>query len=711
MKWEKKDIDPAQVKELAAKFGCGSLTASILARRGVLSGPDVCYFLEDDPRFLHNPFLIPGMEDAVERILAAKEEGEKVLVFGDRDTDGVTSTALLTGFLRGLGLDVSWRVPVGDEPYGLTMEAVETFAAADGTLIITVDCGISNTAEVLRAAELRVDVIITDHHNPQEEMPAALAIVNPKLEGSGYPFRDLAGCGVAYKLVSALRFALKSELYGQSICLLNCRHLNDGWTIDAVQLRNLAVVKKLSETLSPGMARISDTRLVDFLTGQHILCWDADLQKKAFKALFGNAVEISMLDMAAEIAREIPAAAGKSLLRLSQVSALAKYTDRETGEIDVFVNLFETFARRRAKLSAEDEGRDLQLAAIGTVADIMPLVNENRIIARQGFKAMQKKPREGLYELLFKLDLAGAPIDSHTIAWQVAPLINSAGRMGSADKAAALLLEEDPRKREDLAAALLGLREESKRLGQEVWERAEPRAAEHFDEFNRRLAVVWGEDIIRGVTSITASKLVGRFKTPSLAAAFSGGIATGSLRSAGGYDLRFLLEPNEELFLDWGGHDYAAGFSMELRHWDTFLERLKMATQCMEFDTEKKDAPLNVDAELPHDYLGPDLYQVVDRFEPYGSGNPPLLFLARGLRLRDLTFIGKGAEHLRCTLDAGRHKWPAVFWSAAERVPRDFGEGCAVDVIFEVGRNCYKGKETPQIEIKDMRRTSNEAAG
>ena len=178
MKWDKKDISPEKVKEISSKYGCDLLTASILARRGIYTGDATRFFLEDDILSLRNPFALDGMEDAVERILAAKEEGEKVLVFGDSDVDGITGTALLAGYLESIGMDVSWRIPTGDDAYGLSLEAVEDFAAKDGTLIITVDCGISRFSEIKRAGELSIDVIVTDHHEPQEELPEALVIIN-----------------------------------------------------------------------------------------------------------------------------------------------------------------------------------------------------------------------------------------------------------------------------------------------------------------------------------------------------------------------------------------------------------------------------------------------------------------------------------------------------------------------------------------------------
>jgi len=346
MKWEKKDIPPEKVKEISAKYGCDLLTASILIRRGITTGESIKFFLEEDERFLHNPFELPGMEDAVERILAAKDEGEKVLVFGDNDVDGITGTVLLTECLAGMGLDVSWRIPGADDPYGLSLEAVEEFAAAYGTLIITVDCGISRLDEIKRANELSVDVIVTDHHEPQEELPEALAVIDPKLKDTAYPFKDLSGCAVAWKLVTALRFS-QSELYGQPMCLLNTRPLNDAWIVEAAKMRNLVIIGTLSETIIPGKLHISDTRLPAFLEGQQILVWDAPLQKRVIAKLFGTGVEIGMLDIAPEIGKEIPSTAGKSLLRIKELSAVAKYSDREAGELDVLASLFRSYARKK----------------------------------------------------------------------------------------------------------------------------------------------------------------------------------------------------------------------------------------------------------------------------------------------------------------------------------------------------------------------------
>jgi single-stranded-DNA-specific exonuclease len=707
MKWEKKDIAPEQVKDIAAKYGCDLLTASILARRGHCSGDSIRWFLEDDPRYLRSPFALPGMEDGVERILAAKEEGEKVLVFGDGDVDGITGTALLTEYLESIGMDVIWRIPAGDESYGLSLAAVEEFAAADGTLIITVDCGISRNAEVRRANELSVDVIVTDHHEPQEELPEALVIIDPKLKDSAYPFRDLSGCGVAFKLVSALRFALKSELYGQPLCLLNTRPVNEAWIIEIAKMRNLVVIDTLVETIVPGMISITETRLPAFLEGQQILVWDAPLQKRTLAKLFGSAVEVGMLDIAPEIGREIPQAAGKGLLRIKELSKIAKYSEKELTELDVFVNLFSSFIRSREKIGGPEESASLQLAALGTIADIMPLLDENRIIVRGGLESIRAKPRPGVSELLHKLDLAGRRFDAKDISWKLCPAVNAARRMGSPEKAAALFFEKDPAKRNRLAGELAAMNDERKILEEEVWAIAEPMAYKSLTEYGEKLALVYGENINRGVTGLMAQRIVRRFNVPGMAVSFGDDVYTGSLRSARGYNVCALLEQCGDLFIDSGGHQAAAGFTLKKANWESFLDRLKTAVWSIEFAEAETEKIISIDAELPPDYLSPDIFKLVDRFEPYGAGNDPLTFLARKLTVREINFIGKpDSKHLRMTIDAGKHKWPGLYWQAADRVlNKEFGVDDQVDLVFNLSRNYYKGNETPQMMIVDLRKS------
>jgi single-stranded-DNA-specific exonuclease len=721
MNWIKKDIPPEKVKEISAKYNCDLLAASILTRRGITSGGSIKFFFEEDERYLHNPFELPGMEDAVERILAAKEEGEKVLVFGDNDVDGITGTVLLTEYLSGMGVDVSWRIPGADDPYGLSLEAVEEFSAAYGTLIITVDCGISRLDEIKRANELYVDVIVTDHHEPQEELPDALAIINPKLKDTAYPFKDLSGCAVAFKLVTALRFAQNSELYGQPMCLLNTRPLNDAWIVEAVKMRNLAVIGFVSETIIPGMLHISDTRLPAFLEGQQILVWDSPLQKRVLAKLFGGGVEIGMLDVAPEIGGEIPSVAGKSLVRIKELSAVAKYNDRETGELDVFASLFRSFVNKREnrenRESAETAGTavpvyEMQLAAIGTIGDIMPLLDENRIIVRSGVKSLMPSasggagPKPGIAELLDKLELSGSHFDVKDIAWKVCPAINAGRRMGSPEKAAALFFEKNAALRRRLADELVAMNKQRKQLEEEIWYKLEPMACKSLSEFAEKLILVYGEDINKGVTGLIAQRAVRRFNVPAIAVSLSAGAYTGSIRSARDFNIGSLLEQFNDLFIDSGGHEFAGGFSLKPENWELFCERMKKAALSIELAEDREEGIL-IDAELPLEYLNPGILNLVDRFAPYGKDNEPLVFLARKLLVEDLSLIGKNeSKHLRMTLATGKHKWPALYWDAAGRViNKEFNKGDYVDIVFTITRDWYRGIATPKMMICDLKKT------
>jgi hypothetical protein len=220
MQWKKSPVSPKEVRNLHERYNVSLLTRAILARRGISGRNDVKFFLENDLSFLHNPFLFDDMETVVDRIQSALDEKEKIRVFGDRDVDGITSTALLVSELSSMGADVSYKLPEGDEPYGMTIAGVDQ-AMEDGvTLIITVDCGISNFDEIAHASECGIDTLVLDHHLSDDKLPAAMAIIDPKVQGSGYPFEHLAACGVVSKVIWALRFAQTPFYHENCICCM-----------------------------------------------------------------------------------------------------------------------------------------------------------------------------------------------------------------------------------------------------------------------------------------------------------------------------------------------------------------------------------------------------------------------------------------------------------------------------------------------------------
>jgi single-stranded-DNA-specific exonuclease len=703
MIWEKRDIDPVKVRELSATYEVDLLSASILARRGVTEGGELLYYLEDDVRHLHNPFLFDEMEDAVDRILLARTEGEKVLVYGDRDVDGITSIAIVVDTLTAMGIDVSWGLPMGDEPYGLTTELVEAQTAQDITLIIAVDCGTTNAAEIARAAELGIDTIVVDHHNPAEQIPPAVAIINPKLEDAGYPFAGLAGCGVSLKLRWALTFA-ETDFYKERICLLNVRPGNGTYEIEAVRMENLVETDRISESIVPGVVKFDQTRLASFVSGIQVITYDAPSQERMLAEMFGAAVEAHMLDLAPEIWKLYPKLENSSLMRMQAASRLSRYHGKSPAEIDILIALFRVFVHDKAP-ELDARRRDvLELVAMGTLADMMPLRDENRILVRQGLQKLSTEPRRGLQRLTERIGIFGKVMQAEDIGYQIAPSINATGRLGEPDKAVRLLLSENDEEVDRLADEVLGLNRRRRELGESAWDRLLPEARRSYEELESKFIVIRDEELHRGITGLLAGRLARTFNVPAAVITAFDGRAVGSIRSARGLGATALLGRLESMLSDWGGHDAAAGFSLPAADLDSFL--LRFAEVVRELELEEQEEPkLSIDAELPLDYLTPELESVVQRMSPFGQGNPPLVFLSRGVIVREVSFMGREETHCRLLLDTGRYKWPAVYWNAADRVDVDFSLNDRVDVLFEFGKNFYQNRERVQLKVLDMKRS------
>ena len=713
--WIKKDVPKEVVKALCDTYGIEPLVASIMVRRGITEGKDIQYFLETDRRFAHSPFEFAAMSDVVDRIMQAADEGEKVLIFGDRDVDGVTSTTVLYDALTSLGIEASWRLPSGNDAYGLNRAAVDDFAAAYGTLIITVDCGISNNEEIAYAASLGMDVIVLDHHNPPPALPApadgsasAVIIIDPKCADSGYPFADISGCAVAYKVAEALRFA-QSELYKQEVCLLSVRPVNEAYTVECIKLQNLVKTGFLSETIIPGTLSISQTRLLPFLSGQQIFVWDGELTKRLLSAAFGSGVEFNLMDIRPEVAKVIPAVGALSLVRLKGLSRIARYNPAAATEIEGFYNIFVTFMEKRlaaeSPAHAEASSRDLQLVALAALADIMPLVNENRIFLHHGIAAMSAKPRAGLTELLSHQNMLGKRITSTELSWNITPALNACGRLGKPELAVELFLEADAAKRDGIAGQILALNQERKRLGGEAWSYATESAAQSLASHGGKLCAVYDERIHRGVSGIVAGRLVQQYGVPAIVMTQVDGTVIGSMRSCRGYDVTGFLGAMADIFINHGGHNFAAGFSLKKERLEEFKARLMQNAPLIELGADEGET-LVIDAELPPAYLKPDVLSVLDKFEPYGEANRELVFMSRALTVFDAQIMGKtDRQHLKLTLDAGSAKWPALFWGEADRLHRDVDKGDKVDVVYTLGRNVFNGVETPQLVLKDLRRS------
>lgn len=707
-KWNKKTIQKEDVQKLSEKYGIDAITASILLRRGITQGKDILYYLENDKRFLHNPFEFSNMEDAVDRILQAQEEGEIVMIFGDRDVDGISSTTILFEQLKSMNIEVEWRLPAGNDGYGLSMEAVDDFYKKNGTLIITVDCGISNNKEIAHAAELGIETIVLDHHNPPESLPGPAIIVDPKCIDSSYPFHDISGAAIAYKTSLALRFT-KSDIYKQEICLLCAKEENEEIVIECIKVRNLVREDYLKESVLPLETSFSKTKLGDFLSGQQIFVWDSKATTLLLEKAFGRGVEFNFMDMKEEIPKLIPQIRGMSLSELKKHSKIAKYEPEFSTEIDGFYNIFVTYIHMYlAKQYPEDvaqEEKDLQLVALAALADIMPLRNENRILVRQGIKAMNSgKARPGLIELLLKLKLAGTQLTSTKLSWNIVPVLNATGRLGQPELGMELFLEKDPEKRRALADKIIELNNQRKELGNRAWEIGIKKAEESIAHYGGKLCVIIDRNINRGVSGILAGKLSSTFKVPSMAITIVDGIAIGSMRSCRNFSIPPFLDKMSDIFINHGGHDLAAGFSFEENRMQDFKDRLETLYKEIHLNDEESET-VEIDAELPPKYLKPEILSIIDRFEPYGEENSELTFLSQGLTIQDALLMGKpDPVHLKLTLDAGETKWPAIFFGEGERLHRDFDKGDRINILYQLQRNSFNGNVTPQIILSETQK-------
>lgn len=707
--WFKKQISKTQVESVSKKYSLDPITASIMVRRGITGGRDILYYIEDDLRFQHSPFMFAAMEDAVDRILDAKEENEKVLIFGDRDVDGVTSTTVLYDCLSSMGIDVSYKLPGGDDAYGLSIQAVEEFAANYGSLIITVDCGISNNAEIAKAAELGLDVIVVDHHNAPETLPSPAIIIDPKTENSGYPFPDISGCAVVYKLVSAIRFS-QSNWYKQDVTLLNVNKENSA--VECVKVRNLVPVSRLTQTIDQNTTSLSDTNLLSYLQGQLLLAWDAKSLSQDLQSLFGDGAQFNLVDIREEAAKLFPKFASMTLTQLKGMSKMAKYGDHEPTEIGGFYNIFVTWVQKSLAKDfpsfAQAEEKDLQLVALAALADIMPMKNENRIFVKNGLKSINSgRIRPGLRELMAELNLTGKRINSIDLSWVVVAHLNAAGRLGQPELAAKLFITDSQNERLETAKQIIELNAERKQLCVDAWNYAGIQAKASIPLHSNKLCVVIDERINRGVSGILAGRLVSTYNVPAMAVTIVDGIAIGSMRSCRDYDVTQFLNKMDDLFINHGGHNFAAGFSFKRERLAEFEERIKTLSSEIKLG-DTKDTGGDIDAEIPAQYLTPALLDISDRFEPYGEENPQLLFMAKNIRVASGQRMGKGEKmHLKITVDCGKYKWPCIFWNEGERLGRDFNVGDRVDFIFRVERNVFNRIETPQINLVDIKKSDN----
>jgi len=582
--WKLKEYDTNAASEICEALSVLPVTAALLTERGCTDKKSAVSFINKENAAMHDPFLLPDMTEAVLRIEKAGQKNEKVMVYGDYDADGITGTSVLVLFFRELGFDVSYHIPERlTEGYGLNGDAVRSFAEKGVDLIVTVDTGITAVEEVKLASELGMDVIITDHHECRPELPDAVAVVDPKRPDSKYPFQDLAGVGVAFKLICAY--------YSYAA------------------------------------------------TGQ---------------------LEYSPED--------------KEIIFDAISDCYKKYGD---------------------------------ITALGTIADVMPVMNENRLITAYGLNKMKKTRNKGLAALLRATELVteenGAKkITSTSVGFIIAPRINAAGRLGSASRAVEMFLTNSDDEAQELAAWLCEQNKERQTKELDIMEEAEAQIKKTYDPQNDRMIVLCGDTWHHGVIGIVSSRITEKYHLPSILISFDGSDndGKGSGRSIEGFDLLAAITSCSDHLIKFGGHKHAAGLSLSRGEYDAFKKEI--CEYAKEHISDDMLTPhVYADAELTPDDISTSLTEDISKLEPFGEGNPTPVFMMRDLKITEVIPLKNGKHTRVCFNKDGALLQGMYFGMATEDfqyLPTD-----TVDILFNLSENEFRGTVSAQIIIRDIR--------
>ncbi len=562
-RWELKVCDPSVVSELAGRLGIHAVAAAVLAGRGIVSSDQGQAFLNPSLAAMPDPFMLKGVAKAVDRLRRALDSGESVCIYGDYDVDGISGTALLVSFLRRVGLNCSYFIPNRfDDGYGLNRNALQQITDGGATLIVTVDCGITSVSEAEFCRCSGIDLIIVDHHSPRELLPDACAVVNPLQPDCPYPFKSLAGVGVAFNLLIALRS------------------------------------------------------------------------------------------------------------RLRQAGAF-----REDPEPDL--------------------RQWLDLVALGTIADVVPLIGQNRIYAYYGLKQLGISPRPGIEALKRVAGITGE-VSCGQVGFRLAPRLNAAGRIESAVPGVELLLGSDLLNSNAIAEELDAANAERQAIERRMLEEAIALVEGEGTYPARRSIVLASAAWHQGVVGIVASRLVERYHRPTILIALDDdGHGKGSGRSIPGFHLLEALDASSEHLERFGGHRYAAGVGLAADRISAFAAAFETTAQMMLAGAELTPT-LALDAEVMPAHISPGLVDDLKRLEPFGAGNPEPTLLLRGVTVLDRRTVGEG--HLKLRLKAGGRILDGIAFRQADRA----SDGL-LDVAFFPELNVWNNTTTLQLRIKDIR--------
>lgn len=569
-RWKIREVeDDKSLKALADSLNISEILAKLLFLREIKTFSQAKYFFRPTIESLHNPFLMHGMEAAAKRVILALTENQPICIYGDYDVDGTCSTALLYMFLKKLGANVDFYIPRRlNEGYGLSIDGIDAIKELNNAkLLITVDCGITAIEETEYANKLGMDVIICDHHQPKDELPNALAVLDPLKPQCQYPFNYLSGAGVAFKLAQGI-----SEKIGR---------------------------------------------------------------------------------------RDLP----------------LKYLD---------------------------------LVALAGAADIVPLMDENRILVKEGLDQINENPRPGIRALIESSSLQPGNLNSGQIVFTLAPRINAVGRLGDAKRAVELLITESIDDARTLAKVLETENYERRKIDVDTFDNA-LQLVENSIDFDNELAIVLHqEEWHPGVIGIVASRLVEKYYRPTIMLTTIDGIAKGSARSITNFNIYDALQKCEDMLIHFGGHQAAAGLAVELDKLKEFKDKFNQIVR--ESIKEEDLLPeVTIDAKIKLSEITPKFLRILDQFSPFGPENMRPVFLTEGVEVSNTPRLVGNNHLVACFKQNGNDKiFDSIGFNMREYLDLLLDKKLKVDIVYTIDKMVRDGRAYPQLRLKDIRLNEKE---
>ncbi|MEI0526123.1 single-stranded-DNA-specific exonuclease RecJ [Brachyspira murdochii] len=704
----------------------------LLNLRGITSKEDIFDFFFQDIYSLSNPFSIKDVNVFVARLKEAIESNEKILVYGDKDADGVTAASIIYNTLKMVTKNVEAFVPNHETGYGLSKMVIEEYANSGVSLIITVDCGISNVEEVEFARDLSIDIIVTDHHDIPEIMPNAYALFNPKISNTGFVSKNFSGCAVAFKLMQAFVFSY-TKLYNKDIIVLDYEINKQSNTLKRIRALKSVNFVPSDEVFGFELAGENSYKSM-YIDYYDELITEEEVLEELASYMFEGDGTVLVLTGGEDRLKRLIALYEKYEIYLPEYDSVydllqlgAKYGNvniKTTKTLDDFalalnINIYKydnieyrdliiktEIFRRMFYISQKNLQNYIRkksiLVLFGTVADVVPLIEENRVYVKCALKELEKPSHIRYNVMLEKINLLNTKVDTQVISWRIAPFINAAGRMGSAETALKLLTCE--------------LREEAVSLAETVYSMNETRKSLTESNFNivneyiknnsclkLPIIIVRSKKIEQGLTGLIAGKVLSEYgKTAVIMHESDDGTCVGSIRSRGDDNARDLLEAASVYLTKFGGHKNAAGFTLSSDNFDKFQSKIIKYAANQNFNTEKDNDVF--DLELDFNSIDLKLAKDLELFEPYGSGNEEPIFISKNVKVNDIKKMQKNNKlHLRLELLQSDKKINAIIWNSREEEVLKLLNSNYIDIIYKLKVNRYANSEDARIYIESYK--------